>query len=1404
MFTSTIQKIKKKIILFIIRRIIGHFISNTIDLDSIDINDNGFKIKEIEINPNIFDSIHDVLNLKSSLMMDLEVNIPWCNILTQNSILNIDKLYITFDWHVKEEININKLAETILCDALDLTKYENYLDNSVNEDESYLTDESDNYRDKHIGLEYIRSTIQSVIENIKFNINLIDIRINFPNDRYVNVQFNGVNIVKTDGEYEKYIIKKTISIDEITVLINEDKVITIKSPVIYIWNQNNCVQNNTVHIYGIKSNIKLINAYLNHNILENALYIIKDLRKGFKNDGTNTAKPFQIDLNISIEQWKLILELSENNQICSISNNITLVLENRPTWGGFKPKTNSLSYLDSDYEQFPLDISMTPREESLLSSIYSTVTRQITKFKLSIMEWETYELLNEHKIDIIKPYEKDVNQLEVSFDGGLFDKVNIRMCPILIIFDINIIKRYLSIIKLFDILEDGNKLKSIFKQKSVCVLICQLVQVIINIPISKSTKSFNDTKYNIYEESLFVDIHDLMIDFKTNSSIVTCQKILGNLLEKNNIINFLTAKGQKEKPLVFTFSNNQLFEPNNMSKNIKWIKEGQVKVGKDKIYVNQIVDNIDVLNRDVMRKSKTIIKLNLRNVTLYLNHKYLDTIRNLTSELMAWESPFVTTESFYTLFNIKINALSINITHPKFGYTILGESINVLTTINFMLNHKYTYIQVNDAYLYNNITKKIILRREDSEHFVRIAIEQQNVHNLSYDILKLLDKTTIEQINKCNNKSNISIEFGKITMNSNQKEFCKYDNESNFWIFNLIDFFKQTNIQKKEKEQPKFYVNVKQLNIIHKIWNIPTLLLLQLNDIQFTNELTPIYSIQSDYLTISLLMNNREITVLQNKCLHVAWKDGHIEIINDQCVIELCSDTVHIIQGIINEYNKKIEKLTTSIIEYNSDWESDDDSELEIVGRDIKDTKCNFKQLEEIEAMINDAIRPAFDNFSSIGTLSIYHVKPNIMTQSYGYNKFDSIIYSSKVDKNNQYLILKDLDIDIRLYSGLDTNNTRNNSVNMTCHMDKINIIHYKSEDNRNTKLFVMIRNIMIDMVSNRSSVVLKPDISLNFQSWSLINNDDIALFNNIYCINDVGKITHFLDWSNHINVIIDMDDITHDYLINMQPLIFNLNQESIDFIKEFTIKNNSLDKYFILEGDYIKIDNLDEMITIIKPDDIDINIIINQINITINYKSSIFDLSWNKTATILNFVNLDETSIKLKEFSSYNSKGDTIIDEIILHYTNQIKNNNNLNIIGGLSPVKTVINIGSGLVNLIIIPSTEGLKNSRWKYGFRKSIQHFKSSTLSEFANIGYKIVNVADRLINNKDETITLTVPSNEYNANNLSKIILKYTKHGIRSGKNNMLKLKDNLSGKTEKEKMQELLRNMEFDEDDGYNK
>ena len=264
---------------------------------------------------------------------------------------------------------------------------------------------------------------------------------------------------------------------------------------------------------------------------------------------------------------------------------------------------------------------------------------------------------------------------------------------------------------------------------------------------------------------------------------------------------------------------------------------------------------------------------------------------------------------------------------------------------------------------------------------------------------------------------------------------------------------------------------MQKIDIIHKIWNIPTLIQITLNDIPCTNEFSLVYNLSSNYVVVALLMNNREVNILHNNYLNVMWKDKHLEIMNDKCVIEVCSDTIYIINGIINEYNIKVDKLTTYIIEYNSDLDTDDETEYQ-VGKDIKDTKCDYRQLEEIEAMVNSAIRPKFNSNRSF-TKSIYKVNKNMTDSIPDYDNLESIIYTPKINNDNSYVIARDINVDIKLYSGLDIKNTRNDSSIMTCYLDRINLIHYSAYDNTNNKILMMVRNISMYMISNRTTEVL-------------------------------------------------------------------------------------------------------------------------------------------------------------------------------------------------------------------------------------------------------------------------------------------------------------------------------------------
>lgn len=1399
-FGFDLSKLKRRLIVFIINRFIGKYVSNTIDRKSIKLNDSGFTIKELELDPSLFEIFDGFVEMEDNIITDLQVFMPWPNILTESSKLSINKISLTFNWNFKEKVNVTELAETILHRTMNAKDFETYIEKSVYEDRSYLLNNktSNNSNDYDMeGLGQLQSVISGFFDNIQIACDFIDIKINFPDDICLNLQLYGINIVQTEFNEElmeesliNNDIEKTITVDEITVLINKRTIISLQSVKIDVWTQEENTegnQYNSLDVYGINVNIDFIYVYTCYEIAESLLPLIKCITPCFVVNGhNNSAKSHKILFGLNIRQWKYIYELDEDNQICSISNDIYFKYESKPIWGNTVGDNlrNTQLYKSKDVNFFPLEMSTSPKVDSIMSSIQSSISQQMTTYEGGIANWEIYELNQFGKYNLITSLNKTDYFVKLSFNGGLFDKINVQFSPILFTLDLTFIDKYLPIIKLLSAIGDnkGHK-KGIFKQKNIVNVFCELVHVIIKIPISKRVKLKKEThNNNLYEESLFIDIHDLHGEFNNKATTLTCQKILGNLLNKENIINFLSVKvASKDKPIVFQIFGNSLYDEERVSDLPDWFNISHMAVGQQEVEINKNVKSIDILNRDVMRKSKSIIKLNLRHCNLYLDHQHFQVIQNLLSEFAAWESPFPAVESFYMLINCRLEALSINMTHPTFQYTILAEMINVMNAMNFFTNHKFTYFQIKDLYLYNNLTKRIILKKIDSRepNIVRVSIDQQFPTPLSKDLT-------------------IAVEFSKVKLLTRHEEFSRHEKDCNFWVFDFINFFKKEyDVEPILDTRTKLYLNVNRLSVGYKIWNIPSKIIMDFDDISFLNtfighDSSYLYSISSNYFDVGLAIKSRNIKLVHNKFLNVIWKGTQVELINGECLFEVCIDSIHIINGIIQEFKKRHDKL--ELVE-----DDDDETETET------EITCNNEQLKDIEKMVNDAIKPVSYGSSvesnnansvnkSIVAFSIYQLRNKSVSGSY--DKMNSVFYSPLAKCPSSCFIVRDFNMEIKLHSGLDVENMKNHNNYLSSKLEKINLIWFKSEDKIHQKLFTTIRQIETKLISNKITTILTPDISYTFKSWSLLDDSDMALLNHIYCLNGgfQKKATHFLDWSNHLGFVMSIDNEAQEnwYKFDTQPIVFNLNQESINFLLEYTrFQPNYLEKYYKLDQEYIEVEDANQFTkTSLAKQPHNVVLDINSIKLIINYKSSVFDLAWNNNAMILNFVNLDETKLVFKPFR-YMGKQDTdlITYEISEYYMDQIKGNNSLNIIKSLSPIRTAIKIGSGIVNLIVIPSSEGLRGSKWKYGLQRGVEKFKSSTLSELANIGYKIMNTADKLINGREEeTITLTLPRNEYNASGIHNHILNLTKNSIKSGKQTMLELKDNLSGKTKKEQLQ----------------
>ena len=1394
-FNFDLLKIKKKIVLFIIKRLIGKYVINTIDLESIQLNDNGFAIKELEIDPSLFEMFDNIVKLDTNIITDLEVFIPWSSILSQSSKLTINKITLIFDWNFKEKIDITELTQTILQKTFDIKAMETYIEQSICEDKDFLLNskstenlETQDASDKSIsecdGIHSLTTIIKSFVDNIQVFFDLIDIKVNFSDDICLNLQLYGVSIIQTpinDDTIEEslmtYDIEKTIKIDEITLLINDRTLLSLMSPRVDIWSKmsdDNQISGQNFDEYGVNVSVDFIYIYTCQSIVENIIPIINTITPCFvSGGGNNMIKDHSISMNVTINKWKFVYELDEENQIYSVSNDIYFKYDDRPILGNNNTSIGNempSTYLKSkDINCFPLEGSMTPKGESIMSSMKSTVSHQLVTYNLGVKSWEIYEKSSSDNYDLIRSLNKEDYFLKLAFDGGLFDKIKIKLAPILFTLDLTFITKYLSIIQLLSSIGTTKKQvksNSIFKKKNIVNLFCDLVHIIIKIPISDRVKQQTNTYDNkYYEESLFIDIHSLLGEFNNKNITLTCQKLLGNLLAHDNIINFLSIKvPKKEKPIVLQIMNNNLFDQDRVDESTDWFDNDRMVIGHQEVEINRNIKNVDLLNRDVMRKSKQILKLNLRHCNLYLDHKHFQVIDNLLSEFAAWESPFPTVESFYLLINCSLESLSVNMTHHNFRYTILADMINILNTVNFYTRHKYTYFQIRDLYLYNNNTKKIILKKiDDTEpHFLKVGIDQLQPSSLTKDII-------------------ISMEFSNIKMLTRHEQFSRLEKDHSFWLFDVINFFKKEyHIEPVIDTRTKLYINAKRLLTEYRIWNIPSKIVFDINNIIFLNTYMGhncLYSVSADYFDIGLSTKDKMFEIVKNKDINVIWMDKQIEMVNGECLFELCADTIRIINGIVQEFKKRNEKLELI--------EEDDEEELENeIGT------CGTQHFKDIEAMVNDAIRPISiddENMNkSIAAFSIYKLRNKSISADY--DKLNSILHSPLLDSENTTIIAKDINIEIRLYNGFEVDNSKDYNCYMMIIFDKINAIWFSTEDATYKKLFLTIRHLESKLIYNKTKVILNPDIAYTFKSWALVEDSDMALLNNIYHLNAMPKqkACQFLDWSNHISLVLLFDDEAQEdrFIIDTQPIILNLNQKTIDFIANYINYDGKLNKYYQLETDYVEVEDFNKFNKKSVSKQHSVVIDINSIKIIINYKSSVFDLSWNNSATILNFVNLDGTKLVLKPFRYMGFMDtDMIIYEMSEYYINQIKMNNSLNIIKSLSPIRTVVRIGSGIVNLVVIP-TKVIGSSKWKYGLQKGVDKFKSSTLSEFANIAYKIMNTADKLFYGT-ETLTLTLPQDEYNADGIANAISKFTKDTIKGGKKTMLDLKDNLSGKNKKE-------------------
>ena len=180
---------------------------------------------------------------------------------------------------------------------------------------------------------------------------------------------------------------------------------------------------------------------------------------------------------------------------------------------------------------------------------------------------------------------------------------------------------------------------------------------------------------------------------------------------------------------------------------------------------------------------------------------------------------------------------------------------------------------------------------------------------------------------------------------------------------------------------------------------------------------------------------------------------------------------------------------------------------------------------------------------------------------------------------------------------------------------------------------------------------------------------------------------------------------------VSVLPLRLHVDQDALDFITRFfefkdanvSSSSDSTDQPFLQR---VEVDTVD---------------------MCLDYKPKKVDyagLRSGHTTEFMNFVILDAANIRLKHAIIYGIKGFEPLHKTLNDvWMPDIKRNQLPTILAGLAPVRSLVNIGTGIRDVVAIPIREYKKDGRIVRSIQKGAFQFGKTTASELARLGAKV---------------------------------------------------------------------------------
>ncbi|KAK2872066.1 hypothetical protein FQN49_002584 [Arthroderma sp. PD_2] len=177
-------------------------------------------------------------------------------------------------------------------------------------------------------------------------------------------------------------------------------------------------------------------------------------------------------------------------------------------------------------------------------------------------------------------------------------------------------------------------------------------------------------------------------------------------------------------------------------------------------------------------------------------------------------------------------------------------------------------------------------------------------------------------------------------------------------------------------------------------------------------------------------------------------------------------------------------------------------------------------------------------------------------------------------------------------------------------------------------------------------------------------------------------------------------------------PLRLHVDHDALDFMTRFfEFKDESASKAEPAPGDVPFLQRVE----------------INPIPLRLDFKPKRLDyaaLRSGRTTELMNIFVLDEADMVLRHVIIYGVSGFEKLGKTLNDiWTPDVRNNQLGGVLSGLAPVKSLVTLGSGVRDLIVIPIREYKKDGRIIRGLQKGAFSFAKTTTSELIKIGAKL---------------------------------------------------------------------------------